>query len=74
MTKRGGRPATEGARLPGPQNLRMREKTVWPDRATARAEVFIFTETFCNRRLRKHRTFGHLTPARQAAASAALAG
>jgi transposase InsO family protein len=34
-----------------------------PDRATARAEVFSFVETFYNRRrLRKHRTFGYLTP------------
>lgn len=32
---------------------------VWPDRATARAEVFTFIETFYNRRrLRKHKTFG----------------
>ncbi|GAA5210815.1 IS3 family transposase [Streptomyces thinghirensis] len=36
----------------------------WPDRATARAEVFNFIETFYNRRrLRKHETFGYLTPA-----------
>ncbi|WP_030187225.1 IS3 family transposase [Streptomyces sp. NRRL S-813] len=36
----------------------------WPDRATARAEVFSFIETFYNRRrLRKHKTFGYLTPA-----------
>ncbi|GGJ53556.1 hypothetical protein GCM10010121_075400 [Streptomyces brasiliensis] len=36
----------------------------WPDRTTARAEVFTFIETFYNRRrLRKHRTFGYLTPA-----------
>lgn len=36
----------------------------WPDRATARAEVFTFIETFYNRRrLRKHKTFGYLTPA-----------
>ncbi|MFJ9613797.1 IS3 family transposase [Streptomyces noursei] len=36
----------------------------WPDRATARAEVFAFIETFYNRRrLRKHRVFGYLTPA-----------
>ncbi|MFF0087153.1 integrase core domain-containing protein, partial [Streptomyces canus] len=35
-----------------------------PDRATARAEVFNFIETFYNRRrLRKHKTFGYLTPA-----------
>ncbi|QHA09187.1 hypothetical protein GQF42_43685 [Streptomyces broussonetiae] len=28
----------------------------WPDRATARAEVFAVIETFCNRRrLRKHK-------------------
>ncbi|MFJ8159132.1 integrase core domain-containing protein [Streptomyces sp. NPDC094468] len=37
----------------------------WPDRATARAEVFTFIETFYNcRRLRKHKTFGYLTPAK----------
>lgn len=36
----------------------------WPDRATTRAEVFNFIETFYNRRrLRKHKTFGYLTPA-----------
>ncbi|MCA1224345.1 IS3 family transposase, partial [Streptomyces sp. 8L] len=36
----------------------------WPDRATARAEVSSFIETFYNRpRLRKHKTFGYLTPA-----------
>ncbi|MGW2183408.1 transposase [Streptomyces sp. NPDC001732] len=35
----------------------------WPDRATARAEVFNFIEAFYNRRLRKHKTFGYLTPA-----------
>ncbi|NEB78995.1 IS3 family transposase [Streptomyces sp. SID14478] len=36
----------------------------WPDRATARAEVFNFIETFYNRRrLRKHKIFGYLTPA-----------
>ncbi|WLQ31929.1 IS3 family transposase [Streptomyces castrisilvae] len=36
----------------------------WPDRATARAEVFTFIETFYNRRrLRKHKPFGYLTPA-----------
>ncbi|WP_179500202.1 DDE-type integrase/transposase/recombinase [Streptomyces sp. WZ.A104] len=36
----------------------------WPDRATARAEVFTFIETFHNcRRLRKHKIFGYLTPA-----------
>ncbi|MFC5639634.1 integrase core domain-containing protein [Streptomyces bullii] len=36
----------------------------WPDRATVRAEVFNFIETFYNRRrLRKHKTFGYLTPA-----------
>ncbi|MFJ8547306.1 integrase core domain-containing protein [Streptomyces sp. NPDC093586] len=35
-----------------------------PDRATARAEVFNFIETFRNRRrLRKHKTLGCLTPA-----------
>ncbi|MFJ6636685.1 IS3 family transposase, partial [Streptomyces sp. NPDC091376] len=37
---------------------------VWPDRATARAEVFDFVETYYNRhRLRKHKFFGYLTPA-----------
>ncbi|MFE6867697.1 IS3 family transposase [Kitasatospora sp. NPDC057692] len=36
---------------------------VWPDRATARAEVFAFVETFYNRRrLRKHPEWGYLTP------------
>ncbi|MEU5324195.1 IS3 family transposase [Streptomyces sp. NPDC021056] len=36
----------------------------WPDRATPRAEVSSFIETFYNRRrLRKHRTFGYLIPA-----------
>jgi transposase InsO family protein len=36
----------------------------WPDRATARSEVFAFIETFYNRRrLRKHKVFGYLTPA-----------
>lgn len=35
----------------------------WPDRATARAEIFAFIETFHNRRrLRKHITWGYLTP------------
>ncbi|MFD0002592.1 IS3 family transposase [Streptomyces sp. NPDC127178] len=45
---------------------------IWPDRATARAEVFNCIETFYNRRrLRKHKTCGYLTPGRdQAAASA----
>jgi len=37
---------------------------LWPDRATARADVFAFIETFYNRRrLRKHKGFGYLTPA-----------
>ncbi|QHY93532.1 Integrase core domain protein [Streptomyces sp. S4.7] len=37
---------------------------IWPDRATARAEVYSFIETFYNRRrLRKHKIFGYLTPA-----------
>ncbi|TRV73349.1 DDE-type integrase/transposase/recombinase [Streptomyces sp. 130] len=37
---------------------------VWPDRTTARADVFDFIETFYNRRrLRRHRVFGNLTPA-----------
>ncbi|WP_225995095.1 integrase core domain-containing protein, partial [Streptomyces arboris] len=36
---------------------------VWPDRATARAGVFDFIETFYNRRrLRRHKVFGYLTP------------
>ncbi|WP_329374834.1 integrase core domain-containing protein [Streptomyces sp. NBC_01483] len=35
----------------------------WPDRATARAEVSAFIETFYSRRLRKHKVFGYLTPA-----------
>ncbi|MGW0793025.1 IS3 family transposase [Streptomyces sp. NPDC002911] len=35
----------------------------WPDRATARAEIFTFIETFYNRRrLRKHIHWGYLTP------------
>jgi transposase InsO family protein len=35
----------------------------WPDRATARAEIFTFIETFYNRRrLRKHVSWGYLTP------------
>ncbi|CAM5572563.1 hypothetical protein SHIRM173S_01242 [Streptomyces hirsutus] len=37
----------------------------WPDRATARAEIFTFIETFYNRkRLRKHPHWGYLTPLR----------
>ncbi|MCX4594814.1 IS3 family transposase [Streptomyces sp. NBC_01549] len=35
----------------------------WTDRATARAGIFDFIETFYNRRrLRKHIHFGYLTP------------
>ncbi len=35
----------------------------WPDRAAARADVFAYIETFYNRRrLRKHPTWGYLTP------------
>ncbi|MFG2632311.1 integrase core domain-containing protein [Streptomyces sp. NPDC048473] len=35
----------------------------WPDRATARADIFNFVETFYNRRrLRKHIHWGYLTP------------
>lgn len=35
----------------------------WPDRATARAEIFAFIETFYNRkRLRRHSVWGYLTP------------
>jgi putative transposase len=35
----------------------------WPDRATARADIFDFIETFYNRRrLRKHIDWGYLTP------------
>ncbi|MEV7339463.1 hypothetical protein [Streptomyces sp. NPDC093544] len=37
---------------------------IWPDRATARTEVFAFIETFYNRRrLRKRKVFCYLTPA-----------
>ncbi|MEU1125008.1 IS3 family transposase [Streptomyces sp. NPDC005899] len=36
---------------------------VWPDRATARAAIFTYIETFYNRRrLRKHPLWGYLTP------------
>ncbi|MCL7369665.1 IS3 family transposase [Streptomyces ardesiacus] len=36
---------------------------VWPNRATARADIFDFIETFYNRRrLRRHKVFGYLTP------------
>ncbi|WP_237532020.1 integrase core domain-containing protein [Streptomyces sp. SID8352] len=36
---------------------------VWPNRATARADVLDFIETFYNRRrLRRHKVFGYLTP------------
>ncbi|MFE5587225.1 IS3 family transposase [Kitasatospora sp. NPDC056531] len=36
---------------------------IWPDRASARAEVFAFIETFYNRRrLRRHPEWGYLTP------------
>lgn len=39
-----------------------KELGIWHDRATARAEVFDFIETFYNRRrLRKHKTLGYLT-------------
>lgn len=35
----------------------------WPDRATARADIFDFVETFYNRRrLRRHIRWGYLTP------------
>ncbi|MEV8562968.1 IS3 family transposase [Streptomyces sp. NPDC051917] len=35
----------------------------WPDRASARAEIFAFIETFYNRRrLRRHPLWGYLTP------------
>ncbi|MFD3678419.1 IS3 family transposase [Streptomyces sp. NPDC058613] len=35
----------------------------WPDRVTARADIFDFIETFYNRRrLRKHTHWGYLTP------------
>ncbi|MGW2395634.1 IS3 family transposase [Kitasatospora sp. NPDC001664] len=35
----------------------------WPDRATARADVFAYIETFYNRRrLRRHPAWGYLTP------------
>ncbi len=37
---------------------------VWSDRATTRADIFDFVETFYNRRrLRQHKAFGYLTPA-----------
>ena len=37
----------------------------WPDRTTARAEVFSYIETFYNRcRLRKHPHWGYLPPTR----------
>ena len=37
---------------------------IWPDRATARTEVFEFIEVFYNRkRLHRHPEFGYLTPA-----------
>jgi transposase InsO family protein len=37
---------------------------IWPDRATARSQVFEFIEAFYNRkRLRRHPEFGYLTPA-----------
>ncbi|MGW4048728.1 DDE-type integrase/transposase/recombinase [Streptomyces sp. NPDC004721] len=33
----------------------------WPDRASARADIFAFVETFCNRqRLRRHPRWGYL--------------
>jgi transposase InsO family protein len=36
---------------------------IWADRASARAEIFTFIETFYNRRrLRKHPMWGYLTP------------
>lgn len=36
---------------------------VWPDRATARAAIFTYIETFYNRRrLRRHSLWGYLTP------------
>ncbi|WP_456194992.1 hypothetical protein [Streptomyces sp. QTS137] len=35
----------------------------WPDRTTARAEIFTFIETFYNRkRLRRHPVWGYLAP------------
>jgi transposase InsO family protein len=35
----------------------------WPDRPSARAEIFAFIESFYNRRrLRKHPGWGYLTP------------
>ncbi|MEK0098948.1 IS3 family transposase [Streptomyces sp. A475] len=35
----------------------------WPNRASARAEIFVFIETFYNRkRLRRHPVWGYLTP------------
>ncbi|MDT0443451.1 IS3 family transposase [Streptomyces johnsoniae] len=36
---------------------------IWPDRATARAEIFVFIETFYNRRrLHRHPVWGYVTP------------
>jgi hypothetical protein len=36
---------------------------IWPDRATARAQIFEFIEVFYNhKRLRRHPEFGYLTP------------
>ncbi|WP_154693825.1 hypothetical protein [Streptomyces mutabilis] len=50
-------------RASGPCSKRRSAPAPGPDRATARAEVFNFIETFYNRRrLRKHKTFGYLTP------------
>jgi putative transposase len=35
----------------------------WPDRTSARADIFAFVETFYNRqRLRRHPLWGYLTP------------
>ncbi|MEU9777816.1 DDE-type integrase/transposase/recombinase [Streptomyces sp. NPDC047968] len=35
----------------------------WPDRSSARADIFAFVETFYNRqRLRRHPRWGYLTP------------
>lgn len=50
-------------RAHGPCSKKEIGTRVRPDRATARAEVFAFIETFYNRRLRKHKVFGYLTPA-----------
>ncbi|WP_369688985.1 DDE-type integrase/transposase/recombinase [Streptomyces sp. Wb2n-11] len=56
-----GNAAAEGFRALLEEEIGTR---TWPDRATARAEVFDLIETSYNRRrLRKHKIFGYLAPA-----------